>query len=374
MLMSITIFAGSIEFVTVNMLLGAFNPLQAFVMTLMINARHLFYGISMLDKFRGTGWKKVYLIFGMCDESFSINYTADIPENVDRGWFMFFVTLLNHFYWFSGATLGGIFGSLIHFNTEGLDFVMTAMFVVIFMEQWLKEKNHTSSILGLGISLLCLIAFGADNFIIRGGKDGEGAPPVLAENAEAENPQHGIPAPVGVPGQGAAGDHRRQLRPQRQPPALAGGQRQQPAQQRPHHAGRLPEGGDAAVAQDERHVRENRCRQQTARVAGKAGGVREALRDKEAHDRRRQPSDKPQRPRARHGGEEDGGAVVDDHCGDGEELELVGVQAAAQGGGERALRLTELHRGYSFPAAPAVFPPAGCALIFFIHLRLLRRK
>ena len=121
---------------------------------------------TVLDKFRGTGWKKVYLIFGMCDESFSINYTADIPENVDRGWFMFFVTLLNHFYWFSGATLGGIFGSLIHFNTEGLDFVMTAMFVVIFMEQWLKEKNYTSSILGLGISLLCLIAFGADNFII----------------------------------------------------------------------------------------------------------------------------------------------------------------------------------------------------------------
>ena len=166
MLMSITIFAGSIEFVTVNMLLGAFNPLQAFAMTLMINARHLFYGISMLDKFRGVGRKKFYLIFGMCDESFSINYTADIPEDVDRGWFMFFVTLLNHFYWFSGATLGGIFGSLIHFNTERLEFVMTAMFVVIFMEQWLKEKNHTSSILGLIISLICLSAFGADNFII----------------------------------------------------------------------------------------------------------------------------------------------------------------------------------------------------------------
>ena len=110
MLMSITIFAGSIEFVTVNMLLGAFNPLQAFAMTLMINARHLFYGISMLDKFRGLGWKKFYLIFGMCDESFSINYTADIPEDVDRGWFMFFVTLMNHIYWFSGATLGGVFG------------------------------------------------------------------------------------------------------------------------------------------------------------------------------------------------------------------------------------------------------------------------
>ena len=166
MLMSLTIFAGSMEFVTVELLLGAFNPLQAFAMTLMINARHLFYGISMLDKFRGTGLKKLYLIFGMCDESFSINYTASIPKDVDKGWFMFFVTLLNHLYWFSGSTLGGLFGSLIHFNTEGLDFVMTAMFVVIFMEQWLKDKRHTSALAGTGISLLCLLIFGPDNFII----------------------------------------------------------------------------------------------------------------------------------------------------------------------------------------------------------------
>lgn len=166
MLMSLTIFAGSMEFVAVNLLLGAFNPLQALAMTLMINARHLFYGLSMLDKYRGTGWKKPFLIFGMCDESFSINYTAEIPEDVDRSWFMFFVTLLNHVYWFSGATLGGIFGSLIHFNTEGLDFVMTAMFAVIFMEQWLKEKRHTSALLGVGLSLLCLLVFGPGNFII----------------------------------------------------------------------------------------------------------------------------------------------------------------------------------------------------------------
>lgn len=166
MLMSLTIFAGSAEFVAVNMLLGPFNPLLALAMTVMINARHLFYGISMLDKYRGTGWKKFYLIFGMCDESFSINYTAQIPEDVDPGWFFFFVTLLNHFYWFSGATLGGIFGSLIHFNTEGLEFVMTAMFVVIFLEQWRKEKRHTSALAGVTLSLLCLLAFGADNFII----------------------------------------------------------------------------------------------------------------------------------------------------------------------------------------------------------------
>ena len=166
MLMSLTIFAGSMEFVAVNLLLGAFNPLQALAMTLMINARHLFYGLSMLDKYRGTGWKKIYLIFGMCDESFSINYTAEIPEDVDRGWFMFFVTLLNQFYWFSGSTLGGLFGSLLHFNTEGLEFVMTAMFVVIFLDQWLKEERHTSALVGLGLSLLCLLAFGPGDFII----------------------------------------------------------------------------------------------------------------------------------------------------------------------------------------------------------------
>lgn len=166
MIMSIVIFAGSMEFVAANMLLGAFNPIQAFFMTLMINARHLFYGISMLDKFKGTGLKKYYLIYGMCDETFSINYSADIPENVDKGLFMFFVTLLNQLYWVTGATLGGIFGSLIKFSTEGLDFAMTAMFAVIFTDNWIKEKNHTGSILGLALSALCLIIFGADNFII----------------------------------------------------------------------------------------------------------------------------------------------------------------------------------------------------------------
>ena len=90
MFMSMTIFAGSVEFITVNLLLGAFNPIQALAMALMVDARHVFYGLSMLDRFRGTGWKKPYLIFGMCDESFSINYSAEIPEDVDRGWFHVF--------------------------------------------------------------------------------------------------------------------------------------------------------------------------------------------------------------------------------------------------------------------------------------------
>lgn len=166
MLMSMTIFTGSMEFVTANMLLGGFHPLQAFVMAILIGARHLFYGISMLDKFRGMGWKKFFLIYGMCDETFSINYSAEIPQDVDRGWFMLFVTVLNYLYWVTGATMGGLFGSLIHFNTQGLDFAMTAMFVVIFMEQWIKDKKHTSQFVGLGASVLCLIVFGADSFMV----------------------------------------------------------------------------------------------------------------------------------------------------------------------------------------------------------------
>jgi 4-azaleucine resistance transporter AzlC len=164
--MSCIIFGGSLEFVAVEMLLSPFAPVQVFVMTLLIQARHLFYGISMLDKFKNMGWKKFYLIFGMCDETFSINYTAKIPEDVDRGWFMFFVTLLNQFYWVSGATIGGLVGSLIHFDTEGISFVMTAMFVVIFMEQWMKEKHHISAYIGLGAAVICLILFGADSFMI----------------------------------------------------------------------------------------------------------------------------------------------------------------------------------------------------------------
>lgn len=166
MIMSLIIFGGSLEFVAVEMLLSPFAPLQVLIMTLLIQARHLFYGLSMLDKFKGMGWKKYYLIFGMCDETFSINYTANIPEDVDRGWFMFFVTLLNHLYWFSGATIGGLVGSLLQFNTDGISFVMTAMFVVIFLEQWLKEKQHFSAYIGLGASATCLIMFGADSFMI----------------------------------------------------------------------------------------------------------------------------------------------------------------------------------------------------------------
>ena len=166
LLTSITVFGGSLEFIIVTMLMAPFAPVQTFVMALLIQARHLFYGISMLDRYKDMGWKKWYLIFGMCDETFSINYTAEIPEDVDKGWFMLFVTVLNQIYWVTGSTVGGIAGSYLRFNTEGLDFVMTAMFVVIFLNQWEKEKKHYTALIGLASTAASLLIFGPDSFMI----------------------------------------------------------------------------------------------------------------------------------------------------------------------------------------------------------------
>lgn len=165
-LMSLFIFAGSMEFVTVNLLLTAFNPLSAFLLALMVNARHLFYGISMLDKYKNTGLKKPYLIYGMCDESFSINCTVTPPADVDKGWFMLFVTLLNQIYWVAGAALGSLLGSVISFDTTGIEFVMTALFVVMFINQWEETDNHRSALTGVFCSMVCLFLFGAQHFII----------------------------------------------------------------------------------------------------------------------------------------------------------------------------------------------------------------
>lgn len=166
MLMALIIFGGSLEFVTVEMLLSPFAPAAAFLMALVIQARHIFYGIAMLDKYKGLGWKRFYLIFGLCDETFSINCSTAVPEGVDRGWFYFFVTLLDQSYWVIAAALGGIVGSLIPFDLEGLDFVMTAMFVVILLEQLLKEKKHYTALIGAVASLGCLLLFGPDSFLI----------------------------------------------------------------------------------------------------------------------------------------------------------------------------------------------------------------
>ena len=166
LIMSLLIFSGSAEIIAVSCMLGAFNPANAFVIAFMTGARYLFYGISMLDKFRGTGWKKFYLIYGMVDETFSINYQSVLAPDIDKGWFMFFVTLMDHLYWIFGANMGSLMGSFIGFSTEGLDFVMTAMFVVIFLEALLKEKQHYSSIIGAACAMGCLLLFGAEGFML----------------------------------------------------------------------------------------------------------------------------------------------------------------------------------------------------------------
>ena len=124
------------------------------------------HGISMLDKYQNVGWKKFYLIYGMCDETFSVNCTTEVPEGVDQGWFMFFVTLLNQIYWVGDATAGALLGYVIHFNTKGLEFVMTALFVVMFVNQWEDTKDHVPALIGLIGSAVCLFIFGSDSFIV----------------------------------------------------------------------------------------------------------------------------------------------------------------------------------------------------------------
>ena len=165
-LMSFFIFAGSMEFVTINLLMTAFNPLHAFLLTLMVNARHLFYGISMLERYSHVGLKKYYLIYGMCDESFSINVSTNPPAGVDRGWYMFFVTLLNQIYWVAGATCGALAGYLIKIDSTGIDFMMTALFAAIFLGQWDSCKDHRPALIGLGAAFVCLLVFGAEGFVI----------------------------------------------------------------------------------------------------------------------------------------------------------------------------------------------------------------
>ncbi len=163
---SIFIYAGSMQFVAVSLLSLGFHPVYAAFMTLMVNARHLFYGISMLSKYRGTGKKKTYLILGLTDETFSVVCSTEPPEGVDRSSFYFWTTLLNQIYWVTGSAIGGIIGSMVKFQTAGLDFVLTALFVVIFINQWNDTKNHIPVLIGVASAVICRLLFGASNFIL----------------------------------------------------------------------------------------------------------------------------------------------------------------------------------------------------------------
>lgn len=163
---SIFIYAGSMQFVAVSLLALGFHPAYTAIMTLTVNARHLFYGISMLEKYRGMGRRKPYLILGLTDETFSIVCTTEPPEEIEKSDFYFWITLLNQIYWVTGSAIGGILGSMVKFETAGMDFVLTALFVVIFINQWRETTNHIPVIIGVFSAVLCRIIFGAGNFII----------------------------------------------------------------------------------------------------------------------------------------------------------------------------------------------------------------
>lgn len=165
--MSITIYAGSMQYVGVNLLVSGASVVSTALMTLMVNARHLFYGISMIENYRDMGWRKWYAIFGLTDETYSlVCVNPELPDEVDRKSFNFLLTLMNQCYWVLGSFLGALLGSAISFNSMGVDFSMTALFVSIFVEQWEKTKNHLPAIVGLVVSLSCLVIFGVDQFLI----------------------------------------------------------------------------------------------------------------------------------------------------------------------------------------------------------------
>lgn len=164
--MSLFIYAGSMQYVTVSLLAGGASLVSAALMTLMVNARHLFYGISMIEKYENTGKLKNFLIFQLTDETYSLVCTGEAPEDVNSSWYYFFISSLNQFYWVLGSAFGGALGSLVSFDSTGIEFAMTSLFLVIFIEQWLSTKNHGAAFIGLGVSSLCLIVFKAGGFII----------------------------------------------------------------------------------------------------------------------------------------------------------------------------------------------------------------
>ena len=165
--MSLLIYAGSMQYAAIGLMTGGASLLTVGLTTLMVNARHLFYGISMLEKYRGVGKRKPYLIFGLTDETYSLVCTDPVgiaPEG--RRDYYLLVTLLNHLYWVGGSVLGAVAGAVLQFNSEGIDFALTALFLVVFLEQWLTTEKHGPALIGVGASVLSLLLFGADSFLI----------------------------------------------------------------------------------------------------------------------------------------------------------------------------------------------------------------
>lgn len=164
--MSLFIYAGSMQYMAVSLLTGGAGLLTAALTTLVVNARHLFYGISMVDAYKGAGKKKPYLIFALTDETYSLVSKNQVPEGMSRHSYCFLVSLFDQIWWVAGTALGALAGNLLPINYEGIEFVLTALFVTIFVEQWLSTENHRPAVIGVASTLVCLLLFGRDVFLI----------------------------------------------------------------------------------------------------------------------------------------------------------------------------------------------------------------
>ncbi len=164
--MSVTMYAGSMQYVAVSLLSGGASFITTAVTTLLVQARHLFYGISMIEKYKGAGIKKFYLAFALTDETYSLLCDGKHPEGTDLHLFQFLLSLFNQSYWIMGCLLGNFIGTNVEFNSAGIEFAMTAIFVTVFVEQWKSTKNHLSAIIGVLSTALCLAVFGKENFLV----------------------------------------------------------------------------------------------------------------------------------------------------------------------------------------------------------------
>ena len=166
LLMSLTIYAGSGQYLGVSLLATGAHLSQVAFLTLMINFRHLVYGLSMLEKFRGMGVRKFYMIFSLTDETYALLSSARVPEGVDEHRYYFAVAMLDHSYWIMGSVLGSVLGSALGFDTTGVDFAMTALFLVIAVGQWKKAGSHLPALLGAAATLISLLVVGADDMLL----------------------------------------------------------------------------------------------------------------------------------------------------------------------------------------------------------------
>ncbi len=166
LLMSLFIYAGSMQYVGVGLLTGGASVLTTVITTIMVNARHLFYSISMIGKYKDAGAYKPYLIFALTDETYSLLCDDDASAVADINYYRFFVSLFNHCYWVTGSVIGSILGKVLPFSTRGIEFSMTALFIASFTEQWITSKDHIPALTGLICTVLCLLLFGAENFLV----------------------------------------------------------------------------------------------------------------------------------------------------------------------------------------------------------------